>query len=69
MRKTPAGGKPNLLPNEGIQKLDEALTTLDEKLFSLVDGEMPQIKADAALAPMTRTRYQDLSSVIRWGVL
>jgi hypothetical protein len=65
MRQAPAGAKPNLLPNEAIKKLDETLTTLDEKLFSLVDGEMPQIKADAALAPMTRTRYQDLSSVIR----
>jgi hypothetical protein len=52
----------NLLPNEAIKKLDETLTTLDEKLFSLVDGEMPHIKADAALAPMTRTRYQDLSA-------
>jgi S1-C subfamily serine protease len=39
MRKAPAGGKANLLPNEGIQKLDETLTTLDDKLFSLVDGE------------------------------
>ena len=47
---------PNLLPNEEIKKLDETLATLDEKLFSLVDGEMPQIKADAALAPMTRIR-------------
>jgi len=62
MRKAPAGAKANLLPNEPIQKLDETLTTLDEKLFSLVDGEMPQIKADSALAPKTRTRYQDLSA-------
>jgi S1-C subfamily serine protease len=61
LSKTPAGGaKPNLLPNEGIQKLDEVLTTLDEKLFSLVGDEMPGIKADAALAEPTRNRYQDL---------
>jgi hypothetical protein len=53
---------PNVLPNEAIKKLDETLTTLDEKLFSRVDGEMPQIKANAALAPMTRTRYHDPSA-------
>ena len=63
LSKPPAGGgKPNLLPNEGIQKLDELLTMLDQKLFSLVDDEIPEIKADTALADATRARYQDLSA-------
>jgi hypothetical protein len=35
---------------------------LDQKLFSLVDDEVPQIKADAVLAETTRNRYQDLST-------
>ncbi len=56
------GGKPNLLPSEGIQKLDELLTMLDQKLFSLVDDEIPDVKADTALAEATRARFQDLSA-------
>ncbi len=62
MRKTPPGGAPNLLPNEGLQKFDETLGALDEKLFSLIDGEMPGIRADAALSPATRGRYQELAA-------
>ncbi len=38
------------------------MSALDEKLFSLVDDEIPEIKADAALAQATRSRYQDLSA-------
>ena len=58
----PGGGKPNLLPNERIQKLDETINTLDQKLFTLVDNEIPEIKADALIAELTRNRYQDLST-------
>ena len=35
---------------------------LDDKLFPFVDDEVPQIKADTALAQLTRGRYQDLSA-------
>jgi S1-C subfamily serine protease len=63
LSKAPArGGKPNLLPNQPIQKLDELMTMLDQKLFSLVDDEIPDIKADNALAQATRAKYQDLSA-------
>ena len=62
LRKAPPSGTIDLLPNEPIKKLDEIMTTLDEKLFSLVDDEIPEIKADAALAQATRSRYQDLSA-------
>ncbi len=62
LSKTPPGAKPNLLPNEGIQKLDELITTLEQKLFSLVDDELPNIKTDTALAEVTRNRYRDLST-------
>jgi S1-C subfamily serine protease len=58
----PGRGKPNLLPNERIQKLDETINTLDQKLFTLVDDEIPEIKADALMAELTRNRYQDLST-------
>ena len=60
MRQTPQGGRPNLLPNEGIQKLHDAINTLNDKLFTLVEGEVTQMKSDAALNPGMRGRYQDL---------
>ena len=60
MRQTPQGGRANLLPNEGIQKLHDAINTLNDKLFTLVEGEVTQMKADAALSPGMRGRYQDL---------
>ena len=50
------------MPNEPIQKLDELLTMLDQKLFSLVDDEIPDIKADDALSQAMRTKYTDLSA-------
>jgi S1-C subfamily serine protease len=62
MRKSPPGKTPNLLPNEPIKKLDEIITTLDDKVCSSVIDEIPNIKTDAALAPMTRTRYEDLAT-------
>ena len=60
MRQTPQGGRANLLPNEGIQKVHDAINTLNDKLFTLVEGEVAQMKADAALSPGMRGRYQDL---------
>ena len=62
LRNSPPGSSPNLLPNEGIQKLDETLTTLDQKLFSLIDDEIPHIKADSWLNTGRCARYQDLSA-------
>jgi S1-C subfamily serine protease len=62
LRNAPFGGKANLLPNEPIKKLDEAITSLDEKAFSPVMEEMANIKTDAALAPLIRTRYQELAT-------
>ncbi len=62
LRKAPPGAKPNFLPNEGIQKLDNTITLLEQKLFSLVDDEIPNIKTDLALAELTRNRYQELST-------
>ncbi len=52
----------NLVPNEDVQKFDEMLTTLDQKLFSLVDGEIPRLRTDRALSPGTQSRYQELSA-------
>jgi S1-C subfamily serine protease len=62
LRKSPPGTTPNLLPNESIQKLDQLITTLDEKVCSAVIDEVADIKTDPVLAPMTRTRYQDLAT-------
>ena len=63
LSKAPAGGgKPNLVPNEPVQKLDELLTMLDQKLFSLVDDEIPDIKADNGLSQAMRAKYTDLSA-------
>jgi hypothetical protein len=52
----------NLLPSEDIQKLHNLLTTLDEKQFSLVDNQIPQLKTDPAMAEATRRKYQDLAA-------
>jgi hypothetical protein len=43
LRKSPPGTKPNLLPNEPIQKLDETIAMLDEKVFSSVVEEVPNL--------------------------
>ena len=40
MRQAPPGSRVNLLPNEPVRKLDELLTTLDQKIFSLIEGEV-----------------------------
>ncbi len=58
----PGNAGVNLLPNEDVQKFDELLTTLDQKLFSLVDGEIPQLRTDRALSTGTQSRYQDLAA-------
>ena len=47
--RVPAGSKPNLLPNHQLRNLDETVRMLDEKLFSVVDDEIPAIKDDTAL--------------------
>jgi len=63
LQTAPAGNAGvNLLPNEDVQKLDELLTALDQKLFSLVDGEIPRLRTDHALSSGTQSRYQDLAA-------
>ncbi len=58
----PGNAGVNLLPNEDVQKFDELLTTLDQKLFSLVDGQIPQLRTDRALSKGTQSRYLDLAA-------
>jgi serine protease Do len=63
LRTSPAGGPgANLLPNEDVQKLHEAVTMLDEKHFSLVDGELPGLRTDPALNSTSQRGYQDLAA-------
>jgi serine protease Do len=62
LQTAPSGAtRVNLIPNEEVQKFDEILTTLDQKLFSLVDGQIPQIRADRSLSQGTQSRYEELS--------
>jgi hypothetical protein len=62
LRATPGGSDPNLLPTEEVQKLHEVVTSLDEKLFSLVDGELPGLQSDPALGQTSQRSYQDLAT-------
>src|SRR5262249_20157555 len=63
LRQAPTGsGKPNLLPTVREQNLDKLLTKLDEKMFSLIEGEVAKIRDDGGLAETTRGRYQELSA-------
>jgi S1-C subfamily serine protease len=63
LRTAAPGSAPvNLVPNEDVQKFDEMLTTLDQKLFSLVDGEMPKLRTDQALSKGAQSQYQELSA-------
>jgi S1-C subfamily serine protease len=63
LRASPAGGSnANLLPTEEVQKLHEVVTSLDEKLFSLVDGELPGLQKDPALDQTAQRGYQDLAT-------
>ncbi len=58
--RTQPGARPNFVPTEPIAKLDETIKTLDEKLFSLVDQEIPAIKADESMAQGMRDRLEGL---------
>jgi len=58
----PGNAVVNLLPNEDVQKFDGILTTLDQKLFSLVEGQIPQLRADPALSKGTQSRYEELAA-------
>lgn len=60
LSRTKPGARPNLVPTEPIAKLDETIKMLDEKLFSLVDQEIPAIQADESMAQGMRDRYQGL---------
>ncbi len=63
LRSSPAGGSnANLLPTEEIQKLDQVVTSLDEKLFSQVEGELPGLRTDPALSQVSQQGYQDLAA-------
>ena len=48
--------------NEEAGSLHETLNTLDQKLFSLVEGEISQLRGDPALSETTRRGYQELLS-------
>jgi serine protease Do len=61
----PGATKVNLTPNEDIQKFDQMLTTLDQKLFSQVDNQISGLQADRTLSKGTQSRYQDLSANYR----
>jgi S1-C subfamily serine protease len=54
-------GQLGIAPEE-VQKLQETLNELDEKLFSRVDSEMAGIQSDQALSPRARRNYQELSA-------
>ena len=63
LRAAPAGGSnANLLPTEEVQKFHDVVTSLDEKLFSLVDSELPGLQKDPALDQTAHQGYQDLSA-------
>jgi hypothetical protein len=63
LRRAPPGAvRPNLLPNEQIQKFDKLLTMLDEKQFSLIEAEVAHIQDDTGLMTATRERYRKLSA-------
>jgi S1-C subfamily serine protease len=59
---TEIGPTTNLLPTEEIRKLDEILTMLDHKQFSLVDSQVAGLQADSALAEASRRAYRDLAA-------
>jgi S1-C subfamily serine protease len=63
LRSSPDGGSnANLLPTEEVQKLDEAANSLDQKLFSLVEGELPGLRTDAALSQASQNGFQELAA-------
>jgi Trypsin-like peptidase domain len=63
LRSAPAGGSnENLLPTEEVQKLHEVVTSLDQKLFSLVDSELPGLQKDPALDQTAHRGYEGLST-------
>jgi serine protease Do len=50
---------------EDVQKIQEAVKTLDEKLFSHVDEEVSGLQHESSLSPRTRRNYQELSANYR----
>jgi S1-C subfamily serine protease len=63
IRSSPMGGmNPTQLPTEETKKFDTVLTTLDQKLFSLLDAEIPFLRKDPALSEVTRQRFQDVGA-------
>jgi hypothetical protein len=52
-------------PAEDVEKLHETVKSLDEKLFSQVDGEVSGLQRDSALSPRARRNYQELSANYR----
>jgi S1-C subfamily serine protease len=62
LRAAPSGGSDaNLLPTEEVQKLHEAITSLDEKLVSQVASELPGLRSDSTLSQTAQQGYQQLS--------
>ena len=62
LRRATPGSRPNLLPNEPVQKLDELLKKLDEEVLSMIEDEVAQIRNDPTLSKAIRGRYQDLTA-------
>jgi hypothetical protein len=60
LAQTPPGAKPNLLPNEGLQKLDEIIGVLDDKLSPALEQELPGLQSDNNLPAGPRGRFQEL---------
>ena len=50
---------------DAVQKIQEAVKTLDEKLFSHVDAEVAGLQHESSLSPRTRRNYQELSANYR----
>ena len=45
---------------EAVQKLQETVKDLDEKLFSRADAEVTRLQQDSSLSPRVRRNYQEL---------
>ena len=56
------GSNANLLPTEEVQKLHEVVTSLDEKLFSLVDGELPGLQNDPSSTQQHSAAINELAA-------
>ena len=47
---------------DDVRKLQETVKSLDDKLFSRIDGEVFALQNESSLSPRTRRNYQELSA-------